>query len=231
MQIEVFACGLKHPKKEKSEDAYFISQNKNIFGVADGVGGWKSKGIDPSIFPNELMQNCKKIADSRRDITPVDLLKMSYEDVFSDGSTTLCMGKIENNILDIIHLGDSGFKIIRNNKVYYSSKEQVFDFNYPYQIGKYNGKSVKNTPEDCEKTRIKLNKGDIILIATDGLFDNIFDREIIEEMNKQGDVAKILVEKAHVFSLDKKRESPFTKKSKYFGGKKDDITSIVIKVF
>ena len=52
-------------------------------------------------------------------------------------------------------------------------------------------------------------------------------------MNKQGDVAKILVEKAHVFSLDKKRESPFTKKSKgkYFGGKKDDITSIVIKVF
>jgi protein phosphatase PTC7 len=39
------------------EDAHFICQERQTFGVADGVGGWAMKGIDSGIFARELMSN------------------------------------------------------------------------------------------------------------------------------------------------------------------------------
>lgn len=40
------------------EDAYFVEES--AAGVFDGVGGWESKGVDPSLYANEL---AKKTAD------------------------------------------------------------------------------------------------------------------------------------------------------------------------
>uniref|UniRef100_A0A8R1E8N9 Protein phosphatase n=1 Tax=Caenorhabditis japonica TaxID=281687 RepID=A0A8R1E8N9_CAEJA len=44
------------------DDAWFISRFKNTFvvGVADGVGGWRKYGIDPSAFSRRLMKECEK---------------------------------------------------------------------------------------------------------------------------------------------------------------------------
>lgn len=40
------ACSLPHPDKIDTggEDAYFISANESVLGVADGVGGWRESG-------------------------------------------------------------------------------------------------------------------------------------------------------------------------------------------
>lgn len=40
------ACCLPHPDKVDTggEDAYFISANESVLGVADGVGGWRESG-------------------------------------------------------------------------------------------------------------------------------------------------------------------------------------------
>ncbi|KAL9383474.1 hypothetical protein Peur_023797 [Populus x canadensis] len=51
------------PKKLESnpeslgEDAHFICEERQTFGVADGVGGWAMKGIDSGVFARELMSN------------------------------------------------------------------------------------------------------------------------------------------------------------------------------
>jgi protein phosphatase PTC7 len=37
------------------EDAYLISEE--LLTVADGVGGWNRKGVDPGIFARELTSN------------------------------------------------------------------------------------------------------------------------------------------------------------------------------
>ena len=52
-----------HLKKvEKGgEDAYFITEDDSVVGMADGVGGWNKKGIDPALFSNELCANFKQI--------------------------------------------------------------------------------------------------------------------------------------------------------------------------
>jgi hypothetical protein len=41
------------------EDAYFVSSDS--IGIFDGVGGWKSNGIDPSEYSGTLAEECKRI--------------------------------------------------------------------------------------------------------------------------------------------------------------------------
>lgn len=57
---------------------FFISS-----GVADGVGGWRDYGIDPSQFPCQLMKMCKRMVkeghfDPR---SPVAIIATSYQEL------------------------------------------------------------------------------------------------------------------------------------------------------
>jgi protein phosphatase PTC7 len=47
---------LPHPEKEfkGGEDALLVS--KNVLMVADGVGGWADKGIDPGLYSKRLVK-------------------------------------------------------------------------------------------------------------------------------------------------------------------------------
>lgn len=36
----------KNPKKPLGEDAFFVCHDREVIGVADGVGGWAKYGID-----------------------------------------------------------------------------------------------------------------------------------------------------------------------------------------
>jgi len=50
---------LPHVKKKAKggEDAYVISPDLSMVAMADGVGGWNRKGIDPALFSNELVKH------------------------------------------------------------------------------------------------------------------------------------------------------------------------------
>lgn len=47
------------------DDAWFIASKNStdVLGVADGVGGWRDIGVDPSKFSSYLMQTCKRIVE------------------------------------------------------------------------------------------------------------------------------------------------------------------------
>ena len=114
------------------EDAFFIASQENCdtLGVADGVGGWASVGIDPSIFSSNLMKECKRFVQndelslfnkkSKIDMTtPVKILKESYKtlkDCNDDnlvGSATACLLVFDHETLNLnsANLGDSGFVV------------------------------------------------------------------------------------------------------------------------
>ena len=43
------------------EDAFYLNKTKSdydSYGVADGVGGWRNQGVDPSLFSSTLMREC-----------------------------------------------------------------------------------------------------------------------------------------------------------------------------
>lgn len=64
----------------------------NYLGVADGVGGWRSKGIDPSIFSGNLVKyatinSINMLDDSNQEneaaIHPEDIMALAYKDIVS----------------------------------------------------------------------------------------------------------------------------------------------------
>eukprot|EP00126_Sphaerothecum_destruens_P008277 Sdes_comp20157_c0_seq1m13308 len=68
------------------EDAYFLTETKShtYFGVADGVGGWRSSGVDPALFAWALVENCRFVAAQQNDADPTRLLGQAYDKLLKD---------------------------------------------------------------------------------------------------------------------------------------------------
>ncbi|THF99135.1 hypothetical protein TEA_027882 [Camellia sinensis var. sinensis] len=72
------------------EDAYFVATQ--WLGVADGVGQWSLEGINPGVYAQELMENCRKIVSQCNSIplsNPVEVLNQSALEAQSPGSSTI----------------------------------------------------------------------------------------------------------------------------------------------
>ncbi|KAJ8449805.1 hypothetical protein Cgig2_001461 [Carnegiea gigantea] len=283
-----------HPK---GDDAYFICAEKQTIGVADGVGGWRLRGIDAGAYARELMANCTESALLVPVGCLIDPMKVLAEghsktNANAKGSSTACIITLQHNVyiyapsllhsthLDTSHmqniaiwswtstrnqpqpswaklkfarpvliavfgqylcaanLGDSGFVVLREGKVFYRSPVQQHKFNQPYQLG--NGNRF-DSPRTAMQIRVPVKPGDIIVAGTDGLFDNMFNHELEEivkdqeECSTPEDIAWYIAENALYDSLDKDSETPFSTASKkagktHQGGKIDDITAVVALV-
>lgn len=218
-------------------------------------------------------------------IHPLDVIMDAWHITTSDkivGSSTICLATIDNklNQLSYSNLGDCGLMVLRhidsetagymrdrnvprhlrNNdlRIAYLSQQQLRSFNLPYQLGYSNipeHPGAFETPTDADTASIPVLPGDIVLLATDGLFDNLDLNEIVAEISSwenkyiksngidlaQPDarvegflnlLAKDLCLKARELSLDTKRDSPFALLAKendiMWGGGMPDDTSIVV---
>ena len=54
----------------------------------------------------------------------------------TQGSSTACILALEGATLHAANLGDSGFMVVRRNKVMFKSRSQQHQFNYPFQLGR-----------------------------------------------------------------------------------------------
>ncbi|KAJ1993298.1 hypothetical protein H4R33_000707 [Dimargaris cristalligena] len=179
------------------EDAYFCRHDS--LGVADGVGGWEGvKNANPALFSRKLMhysyievEKYENIEDYEfvhyYDINPVDILRKSYTQVLEDayvegirGSSTACLAILRDDELRVANLGDCGLAVVRRGEFVFRTEEQQHSFNFPYQIGT----GCADRPEDAQVFAFKVQRGDIILVGSDGLFDNLFDEDILEEIQR-----------------------------------------------
>lgn len=118
------------------------------------------------------------------------------------GSCTACVAFFDNtrHQLHFSNLGDSGIIVLRHIdsavagslkrnretprterksdlRVAFVSQQQLHSFNHPYQLG-WTGEEIKEkssfkTAQDTCTTSVHVRRGDIIIMATDGLFDNV----------------------------------------------------------
>lgn len=185
------------------------------------------------------------------------------------GSSTLVLASVVNSHLNYLSVGDSRIAVLRlTNHLYkmvFISKEQQHSFNCPYQLSKLPSRHqfdklrrsgygkfisyLERCPEPVGDTTSKgqigcftLHKGDLVILGTDGLFDNLFREAIVDIANqaaasRPADLAKEFGDKllmaAFLASIDPIAETPFEKESKkhgrnYTGGKPDDITAVVM---
>lgn len=276
----IAATGQKpHPYKETNgEDAFVMTSD--LLGVADGVGGWSDFGIDAGEYSRKFLEKCKDFHLSQDKITgwlkPEDLISKSYSSLNSapteneiKGSTTCTLVSLNNSTLRAANLGDSGFILIRSVSVesskenktlssegevewraVYRSKVQEHYFNCPRQIGT----DTVDQPKDCDIYSVSYQPNDILVLATDGLFDNLTLKEILQIVNATyrnttssgendndndeanlKDLARVLTEEAFLASVDLTRTTPFEIGANendidYKGGKMDDITVLVAKI-
>ena len=63
--LRLYSAGfnIPHPRKAHrgGEDSYVVSSPTNsTIAVADGVGGWESKGVNPRAFADEILKRTYK---------------------------------------------------------------------------------------------------------------------------------------------------------------------------
>ena len=244
--LRLYSAGfnIPHPRKAHrgGEDSYLVSSPTNsTIAVADGVGGWESKGVNPRAFADEMLSKTyfvmkNGVFDPKMGITA------SFPELSQVGSATFCMGKMNSEgIFRVANIGDSGFMVIRDKQILIESAEHQHDFNYPYQLGIGEDGRPHGTdrPQDAQQYVIQLEKGDIIVMATDGFFDNVWPKEVLAYLDSHTpnpkELSKGLASLAYEESQKKDNFVPFFQRAKeakkpfatYRGGKEDDISVIV----
>ncbi|XP_023232950.1 protein phosphatase PTC7 homolog [Centruroides sculpturatus] len=240
------------------DDACFVAKYKttDVLGVADGVGGWRTYGVDPSQFSSSLMRTCERIVLSGRfnPQSPAGIIAASYYELLENkehiiGSSTACVLVLnrDNSMLYTANIGDSGFLIIRQGQIVHRSEEQQHYFNTPFQLSlppPSISRQVHNDgPELAETSSFVVQEGDLILLATDGLFDNLPDNMIVQHLSKLRDrnlesiqqSVNSLAFQAHRLAFDSTYLSPFAINARAngidaTGGKPDDITVLLVSV-
>lgn len=227
--------------KGVGQDAFFASPDGLIV-VADGVGSWDD-GAKVARLSRLLVNNIAK-SYSQFPKEPAKLIKMAVEgipqDLLQNGSTTVTVGVIDGSTLRIANIGDSGFRVYRPGRgIVYATAEQQHFANCPFQLG---GES-SDRPESAQSYEFGILPGDVIIAASDGLFDNVHDTEISEciaakASSTPAEIAKRLLSLTSEFAYPTesttdsagKRVSPFAKRynlDDWSGGKPDDITIVV----
>lgn len=232
---------------------------------------------DETLISSTILANYRKNSTDKS-LSPEQVLKEAFERTKAPGSATAFICILKDNQLKCTCLGDSKLMILKmngNNPIkLFMSKEQQHDFNTPFQfanipnmvnIEKFLTSKSKeekeliseklsktkfccDSPEDAESYQIIVNQHDLLILGTDGLFDNLFDYEIIEIVKAffikeenitpkcLNDLALEIALKAKERSTDKEGSSPFKDNVlkefniPWAGGKVDDITVIVSRV-
>jgi len=241
--------------------------NSTYLGIADGVGSWTGI-VDPKLYPTALMKNtCTTLMENDISNTFPDnitsLIKHTWEQTNNqqiEGSSTITLSLFDavHNVLRTQNIGDGQVLLLRhdtstslltNYKVFSRTVSQSKRFNLPYQLGY--SKNIKNIqyfdlPDKQQNYSWNIQDKDIIILSTDGMFDNLFDKDILDILSKKlpllsslstGEfchaLAKQLVTTAREYSLDRRRDGPFAVEAKdndilwSLGGHPDDITVIV----
>ncbi|KAI9026696.1 phosphatase 2C-like domain-containing protein, partial [Hyaloraphidium curvatum] len=183
-------------KEDCGEDAYFVHDGATSFslGVADGVGGWTSLGVDPSLFAWDLMNCCREeaeAADARGGVDTAKLLADGYRRVVEEGrveagSSTACLMNLDKRTGTVrtTNLGDSGAIF----HVPFRTTDLQHYFNAPFQLSvlpppmRSDPTNIVDSPSDAVSEHFGgehgIREGDVVVLGTDGVWDNLWEEEI-----------------------------------------------------
>ena len=158
----------------------------SVFGVFDGVSG--AEKIDGlPLYSKVLAQEMSAISSSNgkdfsNSVSVQSLMSMldeaaDFADKDATGASTAVVASVsKDNKLRVLSLGDSKCVVIREGTIAHRSKDILHYFDCPYQLGD----ESPDRPKDSTKLTCSLLPGDVIFMASDGVFDNVDDAELID---------------------------------------------------
>lgn len=213
-------------KREVNQDYVYVTDKPvghipNLFVVADGMGGHKAgdfaskyavqvleehirnnSGMGPELIITEAVQEAnRKIVEKARENTEMEGM-----------GTTLVVGTIIEHTLYFANVGDSRLYLIRDEIKQLSKDHSLVE--EMVRLGGLNEEEAKHHPDKNIITRAigakddvevdffeyRLQKGDVILMCTDGLTNMVDDDEIFRIIKGGRDIVETamqLVEKAN----------------------------------
>ena len=201
LELDCAWSSIPHPLKvhRGGEDVHIMCRagGATLIGVFDGVGGWSEVGVDPAEYARRLghLIEVQLREDSRSASTHERPLlvwlqravgQLEQEDM--PGSCTACLALLTNEgLLHVLNLGDSGLHLIRNGVSVFQTNEQQHYFNCPFQLGM----GSDDSPLDADYYIIDdLRHGDLIVAGTDGVWDNVYEEELLQLVTDEQEVAK-----------------------------------------
>jgi protein phosphatase PTC7 len=184
---------IPHPAKisRGGEDAAFNSARS--LGVFDGVSAWMTEDkIDAGEFADRL-----SFWTQRSDLDPLESVQRALKETNLQGLRDSCVVKLgEHGDLSTFNMGDSGFLLFRLQDVVVArdsgsrvisptwvlidqSKPMMHSIekNVPFQLASLPA-PTSDKPETGDMRSVYVQSGDWVILATDGLFDNLTTDEI-----------------------------------------------------
>lgn len=206
--------------------------------MADGVGQWSLEGSNAGLYIRELIEKCENIVsnyENNSTIEPAEVITRGAAETQSPGSCSILVTNFDGQVLHAANVGNTGFIIIRDGSIFKKSTPMFHEFNFPLQIVKGDDPS-----ELIEGYTMDLHDGDVIVTATNGLFDNLYEQEIASIISKSleasltpQEIAEFLATRAQEVGRSTSMRSPFADAAQavgyvgFIGGKLDDVTVIV----
>jgi len=209
--------------------------------------------VDSAAYASELM-HLAAAWSLPGDVSALEQAKaaLSYAEQCANayGASTALVSALKGETVGVANLGDSGFLLLRRKPtgmvIIERSQGKQHSWNKPYQFARLpaslaaKAKGFKHdSTEDCECLEVQVHVGDLLLLFTDGLSDNLHDHELLEVVNRLGGttaqigcpqiLARELVLAAYERSQDPQAQVPFAisyPEEGHLGGKEDDITAV-----
>ena len=208
--------------REHNEDAIYMNEAKNIFAVADGMGGYAGGDIASEMALDALdryMKTCSSltsdILQKAVDEANTSILKyVAAHEEFSGMGTTLSVLGIHAGRAYIAQIGDSRIYLCRNGKL----KQMTEDHSMVANLIKkgaltkeealcHPSKNIITRAVGVEKnvladiTSFEIENGDIFILCSDGITNMVADSRIAEVVMNQEmsirNMAKYIMELAY----------------------------------
>jgi protein phosphatase len=215
-------------KRDHNEDAYHLLPNENILIVADGMGGHNAgevasmNAVDIAgkyFTPERLIQMRANRVEIKQQLINalttahqgvVDLAKTNAE--YCSMGCTMIIAFISEQILYTCHVGDSRVYLINQAGISQITNDHttVADL---VRTGKMTAEEARYSPISGQLTQAlggpmitpeysecPINKDDLVLLCSDGLWDMLMDEEIFKIANRGGSLEQTglkLIEKAN----------------------------------
>lgn len=189
-------------QRENNEDYYYVPKEgkpDNLFMVADGMGGYNAGEVaSQAVVKYVIDELCSKdninidairlaMKGANRKIVKMAAQESEYEGM----GTTLTVALVEDGAAYIAHVGDSRAYLIHGERIIQVTKDHSFvqklldegvinkeqSENHPYKNVITRAIGVNNVLR-IDSFETPFDKGDIILLCSDGLYKHIEDDEM-----------------------------------------------------
>lgn len=207
--------------RKTNEDSICIIPELAFFAVADGMGGHKSGEVASNMALVALAEKIRNSNISNVTDRLLEGVQQANSDIYNSSrqkednqgmGTTLTAILIKDNGLTVAHVGDSRAYLIRSGSITPLTQDHSLVQEMLRQGG-ITKEQAKEHPQrnvltralgiessvDVDLNRFELLSGDIVVLCTDGLYNLVSDKVIMELVlaaNKPGQSVRDLVNEA-----------------------------------